>query len=273
LQAAKAIGSGAGLVMLVAAMFVSVPRAARAQQPLEVAPPAPQSQPSFRPRPAPTAPPSLPPSRQLEEIPPAIVPTPPAPPPGIAPGPQLPPPLPPPPAPVAPLLPPPPRPPASMLHAQPVLPAIFRGCWEGRVEYLDSIQRMYGAPKLGYWTPKTYRICYRRVGNGPFELTFSQVGVQPDAKITNPTGAMDLISTDRRDAARMRAQLHFDEYYPHRHFGGQTFAVDEETILDCVIQGGGAMLVRGSVFGRRDGHPWFRASWHAMFTRVGSLPE
>jgi hypothetical protein len=31
--------------------------------------------------------------------------------------------------------------------------------------------------------------------------------------------------------------------------------------------------VRGTVFGRRDGHPWFRASWHAIFTRVGSLPE
>jgi hypothetical protein len=160
-----------------------------------------------------------------------------------------------------------------MLHAQPVLPAIFRGCWEGRVQYLDSIQRMYGAPKLGYWTPKTYRICYRRVGNGPFELTFSQVGVEPDEKITNPTGAMDLISTDRRDAARMRAQLHFDEYYRHHHFGGQTFPVDEETILDCDIHGSGAMLVRGTVFGRRDGHPWFRASWHAMFTRVGGLPE
>jgi hypothetical protein len=266
------MGRGAGLVMLAAAMLAAAPRASRAQQPLEVAPPAPQSQPSFRPRAAPTARPPLPPSKQLEEIPPAIVPTPPAPPPGIAPGPQLPPPFLPPLAPMPPLLPPPP-PPASMLHAQPVLPAIFRGCWEGRVQYLDSIQRMYGAPKLGYWTPKTYRICYRRVGNGPFELTFSQVGVEPDEKITNPTGAMDLISTDRRDAARMRAQLHFDEYYRHHHFGGQTFRVDEETILDCDIQGSGAMLVRGTVFGRRDGHPWFRASWHAMFTRVGSLPE
>jgi hypothetical protein len=270
LQAAKTMGRGAGLVMLAAAMLASAPRAARAQQSLEVAPPAPQSQPSFRPRAAPTAPPSLPPSQQLEEIPPAIVPTRSAPAPEVAPGAQLPPP--PPPAPMPLLLPPPP-PPASMLHTQPVLPAIFRGCWDGRVQYLDSIQRMYGAPKLGYWTPKTYRICYRRVGNGPFELTFSQVGVQPDAKITNPTGAMDLISTDSRDAARMRAQLHFDEYYPHRHFGGQTFAVDEETILDCSIQGNGEMMVHGMVFGRRDSHPWFRGSWHAMFTRVGNLPE
>jgi hypothetical protein len=160
-----------------------------------------------------------------------------------------------------------------MLRSQPILPAVFRGCWDGRVEYLDSIERMLGAPKVGVWTPKTYRICYQRVGNGPFELTFSQVGVDPNTKIINPTGRMDLISTDGRDAARMRALLHFDEFYAHRHFGAQTFGVDEEAILDCDIHGSGAMLVRGQVFGRRDGSPWFRANWHAVFSRVGGLPE
>jgi len=160
-----------------------------------------------------------------------------------------------------------------MLHAQPILPAVFRGCWDGRVDYLDSIERAYGAPKVGVWTPKTYRICYRRVGNGPFELTFGQVGVDPNTKIVNPAGRMDLISTDGRDAARMRAQLHFDEYYVHRRFGSQTFAVDEETILDCNIQGNGAMMMRGQVFGRRNGRPWFRANWHAVFSRVRGLPE
>lgn len=253
----KTMGRGVGLVALAVVVLAAVPRAALAQQSLEVPAPAPQSQPSFRPRPAPSARPQLPPSNQLEEIPSAIPPTP-AP---LPPQPQLPPP------------PPPPPPPASMLHSQPILPAVFRGCWDGRVEYLDSIARMYGAPRVGVWTAKTYRICYRRVGNGPFELTFSQVGVDPSIKIINPTGRMDLISTDGRDAARMRAQLHFDEYYVHRHFGAQTFAVDEETILDCAIRSNGAMTVRGQVFGRRDGSPWFRANWHAVFSRVGELPE
>jgi hypothetical protein len=141
------------------------------------------------------------------------------------------------------------------------------------VEYLDSIERANGAPKLGVWTTKTYRICYQRIGSGPFELTFSQVGMDPHSKVINPTGRMDPVSTDGREAARMRALLHFDEYYMHRHFGSQTFAVDEEAILDCNIQNNGAMVVRGQVFGRRDGSPWFRASWHAVFSRVGGLPE
>jgi len=246
----------AGLTALAALALIVAPAAARAQESLEVQPPAPQSQPSFRPRPAPTARPPLPPSNQLQEIPSVIPPTPQPP----APAPQMPPP---------PL--PPPPPPASMLPTQPILPAIFRGCWDGRVEFLDSIEGMPGAPRVGVWTPKTYRICYQRIGSGPFELTFSQVGVDPNMKIVNPAGRMDLISTDGRDAARMRAQLHFDEFYLHRR--GQTFAVDEETILDCAIQVGGAMLVRGQVFGRRDGVPWFRATWHAVFSRVGNLPE
>jgi hypothetical protein len=160
-----------------------------------------------------------------------------------------------------------------MLQTQPVLPAVFRGCWDGRVEFLDSNQRMWGAPKVGVWTPKTYRICYRRVGNGPFELTFSQVGMDPNIKVVNPTGRMDLISTDGRNAATMRALLHFDEYYANHRMGNRTFAVDEEAILDCVVQGNGGMYVRGRVFGRRDGTPWFRATWHAVFSRVGGLPE
>jgi hypothetical protein len=265
------MGRGVGLIALAAMVFVSAPLASHAQQSLQVPPPVPQSQPSFRARPAPTARPPLPPSQQLQEIPSAITPTPapPAPEPQLPP-PQLPPPLPPPPPPLTPL---PPPPPASMLHSQPILPAVFRGCWDGRVELLDSIERMHGAPKVGVWTPKTYRICYQRIGRGPFELTFSQVGMDPHSKVINPTGRMDLISTDGRDAARMRAQLHFDEFYTHRHFGNQTFAVDEEAILDCDIHGNGAMMVRGQVFGRRDGTPWFRANWHAVFSRDVDLPE
>src|SRR5271155_566351 len=115
---------GVGLVAFAAVVLMSVPLALLAQQSLEVAPPAPQSQPSFGPRPAPTARPQLPPSQQLEEIPPAITPTP----------------VPPPPAPQ---LPPPPPPPPSTLNSQPMLPAIFRGCWDGRVEFLDSIEQVY----------------------------------------------------------------------------------------------------------------------------------
>src|SRR5580658_7844694 len=37
--------------------------------------------------------------------------------------------------------------PESFQMQQPVLPAIFRGCWQGNVQFLDSIERLPGAAK------------------------------------------------------------------------------------------------------------------------------
>ena len=150
---------------------------------------------------------------------------------------------------------------------QPALPAIFRGCWEGNVQFLDSIERLPGAAKIGSWTPKIYRLCYERYGNGPFQLTFTEAGVERNRKITNARGTMKLLSTDGRTFATMLALLHFDEYRNGNDFSGTTFAVDETTRLQCEIQSDG-MHVVGTVRGTREGDPWFRAYWHALFLHV-----
>lgn len=147
---------------------------------------------------------------------------------------------------------------------QPIpLPEIFRGCWEGVVRQLDSIHRLPGARPIGPWVAKTYRLCYRRVGNGPFELTFGEAGVKRSRMITNPEGRMKVLSTDGRSYARMSAFLHFDEYRKGSH-RRETFGVDEVTNLMAEIDQG-TMRVRAKVYGERDGEPWFRASWHANF--------
>lgn len=150
---------------------------------------------------------------------------------------------------------------------QPVLPAIFRGCWQGKVEYLDSIERLPGAAKVGSWTPKTYRLCYQRYGDGPFQLTFSEAGIDHNRKITNAQSSMNLLSSDGRTYATMRALLHFDEYRNGDYSAGSTFAVDETARLQCEIRPDG-MHVIGSVHGTRDGDPWFRAYWHTVFVHV-----
>lgn len=158
----------------------------------------------------------------------------------------------------------------------PPLPAIFRGCWQGRVDYVDTIQRLPGGARIGPWTPKTYRLCYRRTGNGPFELTFTEAGIARSNKITNATGKMDVVSTDGRTYAAMRSLLHFDEYrLASDPSGTGTFPVDELTQLQCRIEPDG-MHVTGSVYGERNGVPWFRASWHAVFVHTADeepLPE
>lgn len=144
------------------------------------------------------------------------------------------------------------------------------------MDTLDSIKRLPGAAKLGPWTPKTYRLCYRRTGNGPFDLTFTEAGVANDRRITNATGKLQLLSTDGRTYATMRALLQFDEFHVNDNTsGGSTFPVDELTELYCDIEPDG-MHVRGQVYGQRSGQPWFRATWHATFLHTHDfvpLPE
>ena len=147
---------------------------------------------------------------------------------------------------------------------QPALPSVFRGCWQGEVEQLDWIRKEPGAHKIGFWTPKTYRLCYKRIGNQPFTLTFTETGVEASDRIINPRGNVVPVRTDGRAYASMLAQLHFDEYGNGRDSFAPTFAVDETTHLDCRI-GGDDMLVSADVYGTRDGAPWFRAHWRADF--------
>jgi hypothetical protein len=146
-----------------------------------------------------------------------------------------------------------------------VLPPVFRGCWEGTVSNLDSIQAAPGAHKLGYWTTKTYRLCYKQVGNGPFQLTFGQTGIVASQRIKDSGGRVSVLATDGRSWARMRAFLHFDEFY--ENYNAQTFAVDEVTMLECSIRGD-SMSVSAHVTGRREDEPWFEAYWHTTFVKV-----
>src|SRR5215470_12429807 len=162
-----------------------------------------------------------------------------------------------------------PPPPSSPLTAQaePKLPQVFRGCWEGEVVMVDDLERLPGAHKVGYWTPKTYRLCYQRIGEGPFHLTFSETGVVPNEQIKNAHGHVDALATDGRAYAKMRSDLRFDEDHIEPGLRGSTFAVDEVTMLDCRIRDD-AMAVSAGVYGTRDGEPWFKARWHADFRHV-----
>lgn len=228
---------------LVFSLFVWRAGIARAQQSLEVPPPSSQGAPPvhFHPKPAPQP---TPPSTPVQTIPPA---------------------------PQHAQATPEPTPPLPQ-QSEPVLPAIFRGCWQGQVSRLDSIERAPGGAKIGPWTPKTYRLCYERTGNEPFEMTFTEAGVVRNRRITNANGQIRVLTTDGRTYATMRAFLHFDEYrIGTSYFGGETFPVDEVTRLEAEIKPDG-MHVWGQVTGNREGSPWFRAWWHTVFVHVPQPP-
>jgi hypothetical protein len=167
----------------------------------------------------------------------------------------------------------PPSPPAQVYQSPPVLPAVFRGCWEGRVDYLDSLEPLPGGARLGFWTPKTYRLCYQQTGNAPFILTLTEAGIEHNDRIINAEGQMTLLSSDGRSYASMRSALDFDEYQTQSSFfGSSTFAVHEVADLDCRIEPDG-MHVTGIVTGWRNEMPWFRARWHTIFVHQGGPPQ
>jgi hypothetical protein len=241
------------------ALIVATTTVAMGQQTLEV--PMPQSQGTQPgPRARPTSPPIIPRSNNVQTIPAA--PPQPVTPEQIEPPPEA-------------EQPPPPEveqpPPQVVPQPEPVLPAVFRGCWRGRVEELDRIQRLPGGPPIGLWMPKTYLLCYRKIGDGPFKLTFTEAGVE-GTRIINTTGQLRVISTDGRSYATMRAFLHFDEFALHPGISGPpTFAVDEVTDLQCEIRPDG-MHASGVVYGERSGAQWFRAWWHTTFFHQSNLP-
>jgi len=227
---------------------------ALAQQALEVPMPQPQSTQRLRPPTYPTAPPPTPPSNNVQTIPEVPSPSPPAPP-AAQPEAEL---------PWA----------AAAPQPEPVLPAVFRGCWRGVVEEVDQMQRLPSASHLGPWMRKTYRLCYRRLGNGPFQATFTEAGVE-GRRIINSSGRLNLLSTDGRSYAKMRGYLHFDEFSDSAApvwWGTSTFAVDEVTDLQCTIEPDG-IHATGVVYGERDGEPWFRAWWHTTFLHLARLSE
>jgi hypothetical protein len=148
------------------------------------------------------------------------------------------------------------------------LPQVFRGCWHGVVENIDSLT-MLGPPEISAWVPKTYRICYVRTADGPFHPTISEAGMlDSSGQLSNVRGVLKVISTDGRTSARMRALLRFDESGRSRFgYRRKVGAVEELTNMDCRI-GGGVMHVEASVYGQWNGRPWCEMRWHADFANV-----
>jgi hypothetical protein len=249
------------VLVLIAAFIVPSGEYAGAQQQFDLPQQSSQGQPPIytRSTPAPTPVPHLPPSSDIRTLPQI--------------SPQL-----PTTAPSSTYQPPlyqaqPTSPPAPVYRSQPVLPAVFRGCWKGTVDYVDSLERLPGGAKLGFWTPKTYRLCYRRIGNGPFVLTLTEAGIEQNDRIINAEGRLMLVSTDGHNYASMRSYLDFDEYRAHAsYFGSNTFAVHEAADLNCSIEPDG-MHVSGIVTGRRNEVPWFRARWHTIFVHESEPPQ
>ena len=153
-------------------------------------------------------------------------------------------------------------------QAVPSLPAVFRGCWQGRCR-----------SSIGFGATRPART--KSVSGRP-RLIGSVTGASAINRSRSPSpkpasrrakrlsiryGNVVPITTDGREYAAMRSRLNFDEYKTRPDGLSPTFSVDETTNLDCHIAGDD-MMVNADVFGTRDGEPWFTAHWRADFRRA-----
>jgi len=135
------------------------------------------------------------------------------------------------------------------------------------VNDIDSLTMLNG-PQIAAWVPKTYRICYVQSANGSFRPTISEAGMAANDQLQNVKGLLQVLSTDGRTSAQMRAYLRFDEAAPvsfgaMQHVG----SVDELTNMTCQIENG-TMHVQARVYGQWNGRPWWFIGWHTDFVNV-----
>jgi hypothetical protein len=150
------------------------------------------------------------------------------------------------------------------------LPKVFQGCWQGQVTHPDSLRSLSGRPP-GLWITKTYRLCYRRVAQGPFVLTLATAGVDsssiPFNVVSSVRSALRVLGTDGRRSATLRAFLHFNQ--PDLELGvlAGTAAVDELTEMTGRLDGD-VMHVQAKVYAEWNRSPWCVITWHADFVHA-----
>ncbi|HEY9157514.1 hypothetical protein [Candidatus Binatus sp.] len=169
----------------------------------------------------------------------------------------------------------------------PQVPKEFEGCWEGTVSEPDSWQVLDGL-RFGGWIPRTFRLCFRRTGDGPFTITFHDSKLdtgyasERGYKVSNYDEQTEVVSTDGKNQILLHSVSKMDERIRIRilrFIPGPTVTVTIAKTSDnrCVlVDEGETMNVESSAVDRCsgspshgcNGQPWIQSTWHAQFHRT-----
>lgn len=164
--------------------------------------------------------------------------------------------------------------PLASQSAEISLPTVFRGCWQSvthRVNQdVDSIRTTGPFAWVGCIDPPgNSEFCYKRVGNGPFEPTFSSSRInsrwaaQAGKRITHETSRVEILSTDGTHEAHLRTHGHHDEV----ELWVIRASIDYTGDLTCGIDGN-HMHCQGQNHATLNGYPWCISTGRTNFTRV-----
>jgi hypothetical protein len=163
----------------------------------------------------------------------------------------------------------------------PQVPKPFEGCWEGTITEPDSWERVKG-PRIAGYIPHTDRLCFKKLGDEPFTITFHDIKVDSDyaSKIGYPISNIDeqtdLVSTDGHNEVSLHSVVSFDER--GKLLGLIPSSVTRiSTTRDAhclLVDDGAALNVEASQTTRCsgswgcNGQVWVRATWHSHFHKV-----
>ncbi len=147
----------------------------------------------------------------------------------------------------------------------------------------DSWQLLEGPP-LGGWIPKTFSLCFRRMGNGPFTITFHDTKLdtgyvsERGYKVSNYDEQTEVVSTDSRNQVLLHSVARMDQRGKLLGlFPGPTLTIAASSDIRCVLVDQGETMnvelsgvdrCSGSEFWGCNGQPWVQATWHAQFHRT-----
>jgi hypothetical protein len=172
----------------------------------------------------------------------------------------------------------------STLEIPPV-PKEFEGCWEGTVSEPDSWQLLEG-PRIAGWIPTTFRLCFRRTGNGPFTITLhdskldTEYASERGYTISNYDEQTEVVSTDGRNQVLLHSVARVDQRGRILRFiAGPTVTIAKSSDSRCVlvdegetmnVESSGVDRCSGSPFFGCNGQPWTQSTWHARFHRTAN---
>ncbi|MGB8684586.1 MAG: hypothetical protein WCD12_17010 [Candidatus Binatus sp.] len=165
----------------------------------------------------------------------------------------------------------------------PQVPKEFEGCWESTISEPDSYQHLQG-PRIAGWIPTTFRLCFRRTGNGPFIITFhdskldTEYATDHGYTISNYDAQTEVVSTDGQNQVSLHSVARMDQRGRILRFiPGPTVTISKTSDSRCLLVDDGAtMNVKSSAVDRCsgsptfgcNGQPWIQSTWHAQFHRT-----
>lgn len=152
-----------------------------------------------------------------------------------------------------------------------LIPKQYKGCWEGTFRHPSDFQQLNALP-VGEWFSVTYDLCFKWTSDGASEVTLTKAGndVAEAARynIGNYQEPVSVRAVEPGGVVKLHGTAHF--------LNNGADIVDENDLVCELVNNTHVLDVertqlatcRGVPSAGCNGSPWYRATWHAQFTRV-----